>query len=370
MTNSYVAEQGNAGGAAINVQIKSGTNQFHGGGHEFYTSQLLQARNYFLTNSTLYTKNVFIQHQYGGEIGGPILKDKLFFFGDYERTTQRQKAGPDVRTLPTAAMSHRRLPGPAGKPGHLRSADRRRAPEPTKRKSPAMAQLNVICPGRIDPAAAAIVNAPADRHRDRKPQPASDQNNFSGSGTAYFNRDDCRHQDQLRSYPGNTWSSGDTASRRSRLRSAAARTRRWRCHQRRTARQRSRPGAEHRPGCDPHLYPQSSGRLELRLHSPAAGLDLRSHFGQRARHAENPGNQQRGSNGRSKPLLRASGFCLPHGNASPSTTGEMPRQHSGQCPAGQPVPLPRPAVRHRREPELEPRQACLPWRHRVESQPD
>src|SRR6266700_3563055 len=104
-TNSFDAEQGMAGGAAVNVQIKSGTNRFHGSAHEFHTDQGFAARNYFQTDITRFPKkNRNNQNQFGGTFGGPILKDKVFFFGDYERTTQRQLAGPDTRTLPTAAM--------------------------------------------------------------------------------------------------------------------------------------------------------------------------------------------------------------------------------------------------------------------------
>lgn len=188
VTNSFDAEQGNAGGAAVNVEIKSGTNHFHGGAHEFYTSQLLQARNYFLTNAALYSKNVNIQHQYGGEIGGPIVKDKLFFFGDFERTTRRQQAGPDVRTLPTAAMATGNFTGLPGSPIIYDPATGD-ASGNNKTQISCNGVANVICPGRIDPAAAAIVKLlqPA---ISTETTTASDQNNFSGSGTAYFNGDD------------------------------------------------------------------------------------------------------------------------------------------------------------------------------------
>ena len=107
VSNSFDAEQGMAGGAAMNVTIKSGTNQFHGGGWEFHNNSALKARNYFYC---LYSctgdpnqppKN--IQNQFGGMIGGPIVKNKLFFFADWERTTRRQAASA-LRTVPTAAM--------------------------------------------------------------------------------------------------------------------------------------------------------------------------------------------------------------------------------------------------------------------------
>jgi Carboxypeptidase regulatory-like domain len=71
-TNSFDAEQGMAGGAAVNVQVKSGTNQFHGEGHESHTDQNFDARNYFQTDPTLYPKlNRFNQNQFGGSFGGP-----------------------------------------------------------------------------------------------------------------------------------------------------------------------------------------------------------------------------------------------------------------------------------------------------------
>ncbi len=107
VSNSFDAEQGMAGGAAMNVSIKSGTNEFHGSGWEFHTNSALKARNYFYC---LYSctgdpnhapKN--LQNQFGGVFGGPIIKNKLFFFVDWERTTRRQAASA-LRTVPTAAQ--------------------------------------------------------------------------------------------------------------------------------------------------------------------------------------------------------------------------------------------------------------------------
>lgn len=188
VTNSFNAEQGMAGGAAVNVQVKSGTNQFHGDAHEFHTDQNFAARNYFQTDIARFPKkNRNNQNQFGGGIGGPIKRDKIFFFGDYERTTQRQLAGPDTRTLPTAAMmtgDFRNLPGnpiiydPATGDAHGAN----------KKQVSCNGVLNVICPDRIDPAAQAMV---------KLIQPLAAQefsttnglNNWVGSSTALFNRD-------------------------------------------------------------------------------------------------------------------------------------------------------------------------------------
>ena len=107
VSNSFDAEQGMAGGAAMNVTIKSGTNHFHGAGWEFLTNSALKARNYFYC---LYSctgdpnrapKNV--QNQFGAMFGGPIKKNKLFFFSDWERT-ERSQAASAFRTVPTAAL--------------------------------------------------------------------------------------------------------------------------------------------------------------------------------------------------------------------------------------------------------------------------
>jgi len=100
VTNSFDAEQGMAGGAAVNVSIKSGTNEFHGSAHLFHTNSALRARNFFFLGDKL-PKNIL--NQFGGTFGGPIKRDKLFFFANWERTVRRQNASA-FRTLPTEAL--------------------------------------------------------------------------------------------------------------------------------------------------------------------------------------------------------------------------------------------------------------------------
>jgi len=100
-TNSYDAEQGaTSGSAAVNVVTKSGTNQFHGEGYEFTNDEALRARNFF--NPVGYHKPKDIINQFGGNVGGPIKKNKLFFFGDFERT-QRQQFASRYETIPNPA---------------------------------------------------------------------------------------------------------------------------------------------------------------------------------------------------------------------------------------------------------------------------
>ena len=187
VTNSMDAEQGLAGGAAVNVQIKSGTNQFHGTGVWFYTDQDFAARNYFQTDTKLFPKkNSNHQNQYGGTFGGPIVKNKLFFFVDYEGTLQHNLAGPDTRSLPTPAMlsgDFRNLPGnpiiydPAT--GNATGAG--------KQQISCNGVLNMICPNRIDYASAQMTQL-LQPSVAQEFATANGLNNFSGSGVASFNR--------------------------------------------------------------------------------------------------------------------------------------------------------------------------------------
>ena len=110
-TNAFDAEQGAAGGAAVNVTIKSGTNNLHGSVFERHTDNRLGAvHNYFTPASvTRNSKNIF--NQYGFAVGGPVWlpklingKNKLFFFMDYQGTKRRQFATTPNLTLPTADM--------------------------------------------------------------------------------------------------------------------------------------------------------------------------------------------------------------------------------------------------------------------------
>jgi hypothetical protein len=101
VTNSFDAEQGLAGGSAINVQIKSGTNQLRGSAFEYYTNEQMRSLNYFAPAGT--TKGDWAYHQYGGTLGGPIRRNKVFFFGSYESTRDKQNATRTI-SVPTEAL--------------------------------------------------------------------------------------------------------------------------------------------------------------------------------------------------------------------------------------------------------------------------
>ena len=80
-TNNFSAEYGRAGGAIVNVSVRSGTNAFHGGVWEFLRNTDLNAVGFFKPS---YGKPAFQQNQFGASLGGPIIKNKTFFFADYE----------------------------------------------------------------------------------------------------------------------------------------------------------------------------------------------------------------------------------------------------------------------------------------------
>src|ERR1039458_4297522 len=101
ITNSYSAEYGRVGGAVVNASMRSGTNAYHGTTWEFLRNTDLNAVGFF--KPTGGQKPVYIQNQFGGAGGGPIKRDKLFFFADYEGWRRLQKA-LSISSVPTLAQ--------------------------------------------------------------------------------------------------------------------------------------------------------------------------------------------------------------------------------------------------------------------------
>jgi hypothetical protein len=98
ITNNFNAEYGNFSGGQVNVVTKSGTNQFHGDVFEFLRNTDFDASQYYVGRGD------FIQNQFGGIFGGPIKKDKIFFFGDYQGN--RQILG-QPQSFPVPSLSDR-----------------------------------------------------------------------------------------------------------------------------------------------------------------------------------------------------------------------------------------------------------------------
>ena len=100
-TNLYPAEVSRTAGGVANVITKSGTNAFHGSLFEYLRNDAFDARNYFATTGP---KPELRQNQFGGSVGGPIRKNKTFFFGDYEGFRQVWAQNTYTSTVPTAAQ--------------------------------------------------------------------------------------------------------------------------------------------------------------------------------------------------------------------------------------------------------------------------
>lgn len=100
-TADFSAELGRSAGAVLNATIKSGTNSLHGAVWEFFRNDKLDAADWFENNSTTPTKGKLRLNQFGASGGGPIIKNKLFFFGDYEGK-RRVQGTSFTSSVPTA----------------------------------------------------------------------------------------------------------------------------------------------------------------------------------------------------------------------------------------------------------------------------
>jgi hypothetical protein len=104
-TSTAPAEFGRAGGAIVQTSIKSGSNQYHGSAYWFARSNLFDASpNYQFLGASPTPALPFKRNTFGGTLGGPIIKDKLFLFGDYSGLRESQPLNPQILTVPTALM--------------------------------------------------------------------------------------------------------------------------------------------------------------------------------------------------------------------------------------------------------------------------
>ena len=102
-TSTYSAEFGQSLGGVVNLQIKSGANQYHGSGFEFLRNDAFDANNFF-NNRAGRPKPDFGQNQFGGTFGGRLVRDRTFFFGDYQGL--RIEAGQTyLSTVPSSACA-------------------------------------------------------------------------------------------------------------------------------------------------------------------------------------------------------------------------------------------------------------------------
>ncbi|HXQ74405.1 MAG TPA: carboxypeptidase regulatory-like domain-containing protein [Pyrinomonadaceae bacterium] len=191
VTNAFDAEQGLAGGAAINVSIKSGGNDFHGAGWGYTTNSRFRSRRFFqATNQVTNPKDILAQ--FGYAVSGPIIlprfgeggpaiwsgKNKLFFFTDLERTTQRNAAGTTASVAPASLR-----PDANGNVNFTGTGIT--VYDPASNANPALRTPfanNMIPANRIDIAALEIIR------RLPLPNQPGFTNNFATAGVAEFNR--------------------------------------------------------------------------------------------------------------------------------------------------------------------------------------
>lgn len=102
MTNSYAAEFGHGGGSVSNLIYKSGTNNFHGAAWELHNSSALDANSHYY-NANGYSKDKYHENIFGFDLGGPITKDKLFFFTSYQWDKYRSSSSGSTLWAPTQA---------------------------------------------------------------------------------------------------------------------------------------------------------------------------------------------------------------------------------------------------------------------------
>jgi hypothetical protein len=186
-TNSMNAEQGFASGAAVNVTTKSGTNKFHGSAWEYNMISKLMAKPYFTPKTSALPK--YVLNQFGANLGGPILKNKAFFFGNFE-STRRSQASSGNQTVPSAAMIAGNFTGVTTNgttPVTIYDPATGNADGTGRTQIQCNGQSNVICPDRISHAASQMIALlEANNNADLPNVPTANVLSASGIGNDFY----------------------------------------------------------------------------------------------------------------------------------------------------------------------------------------
>jgi hypothetical protein len=179
LTSNFDAEYGEFSGGQINVVTKSGTNEFHGDAFEFLRNTDLDARNYFSP-----TRGAFDQNQFGGTIGGPIRRNQIFFFADYQGTRSTQ--GIDTGQIPVPSLAERAgdFGGFSGTVGNLSNLLSRELGYTVRANEP----LNSVFPGGVIPQQ--LWSAPAQNLLKYIPVPNNPNGTYSTSSYNQTLQDD------------------------------------------------------------------------------------------------------------------------------------------------------------------------------------
>ena len=147
-TSGLSAQNGMHASASVNAVTKSGTNTFHGNAFEFLRHRALNSTSPFaLIGPDGKRKNDgLLRNQFGGTAGGPIVRDRLFFFGAYQGTALRFRPADQIAFVPTRADARRRLHD-----GHLTRMHGRQADQSWRRLRQQPHQSGALQPGRDEP---------------------------------------------------------------------------------------------------------------------------------------------------------------------------------------------------------------------------
>jgi hypothetical protein len=154
LTSNFTAEYGRSAGGIITEVTKSGTNAFHGSAYDFIRNTAFDANNFF-SNLNGQPRQVLHRNQYGGTVGGPIKKDKLFFFLSFQKQQLSELQVGASATLPTAAELQGNF---SGSPKKAAVASFLQA-NPFFQPDAALAAQGIIAPSSIDPVAQAYIKA-------------------------------------------------------------------------------------------------------------------------------------------------------------------------------------------------------------------
>jgi hypothetical protein len=154
LTSNFTAEYGRSAGGIITEVTKSGTNAFHGSAYDFLRNTALDANNFF-SNLNGQPRQVLHRNQYGGTVGGPILKNKLFFFLAYQKQQLSELQAGAAVTLPTPAELQGNF---SGTTNQAAVASFLKA-NPFFQPNAALAGQGIINPASIDPVAQAYIKA-------------------------------------------------------------------------------------------------------------------------------------------------------------------------------------------------------------------
>lgn len=208
-TNSVSPEFGRFSGGVVNMATKSGTNSLHGTAYEYLRNKVLNANDFFNNRSGV-KRNAFTQNQYGADAGGPVVKDKAFFFFSWENFGLRN-GRPTLTTVPTAAMEAGNFSGlpPIYDPYTtcgLQGLQACAAGQPTRQPFPG----NIIPASRFDATAKVLMN------NWGAPNLPGNVNNFAGNTSLggnqeqYTIRGDYTLRDKHRLFGRYTYWNGDS----------------------------------------------------------------------------------------------------------------------------------------------------------------